>query len=418
MHRELLRRILYYGSFFVAIILAMYVCLEPLVIIDIFDPSIDNRTYARRYAESLLSEEAQEKIAAKRKAQIESDTIDVDDRQWHDIYDSLKRLKEGRDIPQGFKKRLPSNQYPSKVFFFRPYEPPVNTIENRLIADNQRMYLRLSSPSKGSAEKDLSPSGPPGQGARYLKLDYKIISSDDFHIGSGFSRYPKPPTHMLYPYRNISLWVLLFGLICYIFIPTKAVLPGSLRYPRWRVILGDLAASIMTFLFFAMPFFIIGGFVQAFKPYFLFSAVFWLISLLGVYSIKIALWYASYEVAPAPDGIKIATYKGARHLSFDAMEYFQPILFKPPKWLIAITWIAALSGRGGAGRAILTGLSEAGSIGIKLKDGHFIFIVVTDQMGTTALKGFEEIIETLRKKGIKELKETRVIRSMGFEIMR
>ncbi len=208
------------------------------------------------------------------------------------------------------------------------------------------------------------------------------------------------------------------GLLFYIFVPVKPLSKNSLRYPRWRVILGDLAATILTFVFFSMPFFITGGVVQAVYPYFILSAVFWVISLLGIYSIKIAVWYASYEVELLKEGIKIASYKGINDILFEQIDFFQPVVFKPPKWLIILTWIAALSGRGGGGRAILTSLSEAGSICIKLKDGQEFFIVVTDQMGTTALKGYEKIIEALHKKGIKRKDDIREIRSMGFEIMK
>ncbi|MCX7748199.1 MAG: hypothetical protein N2645_15135, partial [Clostridia bacterium] len=148
------------------------------------------------------------------------------------------------------------------------------------------------------------------------------------------------------------------------------------------------------------------------------TIVMWLISLLGFYSIKISSWYASYQILPLDDGIKIATYKGINLFRYDEMEYFQPVIFKPPKWLVILTWLAALSGRGYAGRAILTTVSETGSIGIRLKNGRDLFIVVTDQMGTTAIKGFESIIERMRSLGVKELDDVREIRSMGFEIIK
>ncbi len=405
MHRELFRRIVYYGCFFVAIILFMLALPEPVVIIDIFEPKKDTRTSGRRFAESLLNKEEQERLNKKRIAEIERNTIDVSWQEWNKIYKELINLKEGKPLTKQFKDRMPSDQYPSKVFFYRPHEPHVKEISHYLIEDNQVIYLRL-------AEKNIA------EEFKYLKVSYKMYSNNDFHLGSGFSRYPRPPTYILYPYRKYSLWILLLGLIFYIFLPVKPISKKSLRYPRWRVIIGDLAATILTFVFFSMPFFITGGVIQAVYPYFILSAVFWLISLLGIYTIKIAVWYSSYEIDLLRDGIKIASYKGIKDILFEQIELFQPVVFKPPKWLIILTWIAALSGRGGAGRAILTSLSEAGSICIKLKDGSEIFIVVTDQMGTTALKGFEKIIETLHKKGIKRKDEIREIRSMGFEIMR
>jgi hypothetical protein len=105
------------------------------------------------------------------------------------------------------------------------------------------------------------------------------------------------------------------------------------------------------------------------------------------------------------------------------MEFFQPIVFKPPKWLIILSWLAALSAKGTArigavGRAMILSGIEYGSLSIRLKNGSDLFINITDQMGSTALKGFERIVERLKQQGVQEKEEIREIRSMGFETMR
>ncbi len=143
-----------------------------------------------------------------------------------------------------------------------------------------------------------------------------------------------------------------------------------------------------------------------------------MVSLLGIYSIKIAIWYASYQLDLRDDGITIASYKGIKHFRFDDIEYYQPVIFKPPKWLVFLTWLAAFSGRGGAGRAILLSSSQTGAIAVRLKDGKEFYITVTDQMGRTALKGFEKILEMLGKNEVPIREEVKEIRSMGMEIMR
>ncbi len=200
MHRELIRRVVYYGCFFIAVILFMLALPKPVVIVDIFEPKKDTRTSGRRFAESLLSKEDQERLNKERIDEIEKNTIDVSWQEWDKIYNELINLKEGKPITKHFKDRMPSDQYPSKVFFYRPHEPPVKQISHYLIKDNQVIYLRLDT---GKRERENST-----QEIKYLKLSYKIYSSDDFHLGSGFSRYPRPPTHILYPYRKYSLWIL------------------------------------------------------------------------------------------------------------------------------------------------------------------------------------------------------------------
>ena len=137
----------------------------------------------------------------------------------------------------------------------------------------------------------------------------------------------------------------------------------------------------------------------------------------------ISAWFASFSLLIGQDGIILSTYKGERKFLFRDMAYFQPVVFKPPKWLIAASWFAALSGRGSAaigaaGRAMILGSSASGSIGIRMRDGSDVFINVTDQMGNNALKGFDTILKKFKANGVEEKDEVREIRSLGLETMR
>ncbi|MCX7914249.1 MAG: hypothetical protein N2511_06665, partial [Thermodesulfovibrionales bacterium] len=399
-----MRRIIFYGFFVLGIILYMYASLEPVVLVEIYNLFEDNGSFAQRHAQSLLTEKERQIIKDERLADVRAQTIEIKSNEWEEIYKNLLALQNQRslssknwDIADNWKRRLPSDQYPSKVFFFKTSEQPISSFSNYLKHDNEQVYLYLDSING------------------YLRLQYRIYSDDDFHLGSGFSNLPRPPTWLLYPYRKYSFIIFTLGLLAYIFLPYRLISKDALRYSRWRVIAGDFAVFLLIGVFFSMPLFIVGGTIQAITVGTPITIIMWLISLLGFYSIKISSWYASYQILPMDDGIKIATYKGVNLFRYDEMEYFQPVIFKPPKWLIVLTWLAALSGRGMVGRAILTSVSETGSIGIRLKNGKDLFVVVTDQMGTTAIKGFEGIIERMRSLGVKELDDVREIRSMGFE---
>lgn len=405
---ELWRRVIFYGCFSIGILLFMYVQLSPAVYVEIYDPNKERKSFVRQYVDTLLSDDERSKIEEKRFQEIASKTIKVNDEsEWKEIYLNLKALQEQKSfspknwqIPNDWKRRLPEEKYPSKVFFFLPKESPVNKLSSYFSKSNDNVYLYL-----------------PNLNA-YLKVQYKIYSKDDFHLSSGFSNLPRPPNWILYPYRNYAIFLFIFGILSYVFLPYKTISKDALRYQRWRVIAGDFAAFILIAVFFVLPLLISGGTVQALTIGAPITVAMWLISLLGFYCIKISAWYASYQILPLDEGIKIATYKGVNIFRYNEMEYFQPVLFKPPKWLIILSWLAALSGKGSAaGRAILMSVSETGSIGIRLKDGRDVFITVTDQMGTTALKGFEEINEKMKGLGVKELEEVRQIRSMGFEVM-
>ncbi len=245
---ELLRRIIYYGCCFVAITGGFYTDLSPLVVIDIFEPDKDSRSKARRYTESLLSEEEQQAITQKRQAEIIRNTLTVNNSEWTEIYGQLKALKEGKSISENYKERLPSDQHPMSVFFFRINEPPIREIANYLREDNQTLYLRV-------VRNAVTQNSNMKNDVKYLQIDYRIYSKDDFELGSGLSRYPRPPTWMLYPYRQLSIYLFLFGLACYIFLPVKKISPNVIRYPRWRVMVGDFGVTLLTFVFFRYAFF-------------------------------------------------------------------------------------------------------------------------------------------------------------------
>ncbi|MCX8026473.1 MAG: hypothetical protein N3A62_01275 [Thermodesulfovibrionales bacterium] len=173
-------------------------------------------------------------------------------------------------IPDDFKRRLSSDRYPFSVFFYRSTENLISEITNYLTTDIQRLYLKLYKTEK------------------QLIIDYRIYKGEDFHLDTGLSRYPRPPTWILYLSREYSLWIILFGILTYIFLPVRTISPKALRYICWRVVVGGLVAFLLTFMFFSMLYFIIGIAQQTVTPWIMFSGVFWGTSLLGVCAIKIA----------------------------------------------------------------------------------------------------------------------------------
>jgi hypothetical protein len=292
------------------------------------------------------------------------------------------------------------------VLFFRPEEAPVNQLASLFQKSNDPVFL-----VQGAGEK-----------AVYLKAERRVYSDGDFHLGSGFSNYPTPPTDFLYPLRKWSPWAALAGLAVYMALPWPKRPSGALSYRRWRVVLCDVAAVIMTIPFFAFPFFIVGGVKQAFTegwPLFFF---FWPIVPLGILLVFLAAWFSSFSLLTLEDRLRIWNPWGPRDYAYEAMEYFQPVVIKPPKWLIALTWLAALAGKGNmrvgaTGRALLMSSAAWGALGIRLRSGKDLIIGIADQLGTDTLDA-GRIIDALKKAGVKEVAEEREIRSMGLEMLR
>jgi len=331
----------------------------------------------------------------------------VDGREWEELFQNLIALKEETMAAKEWSKRLPSDQHPMKIVFFKPDESPVNAFGNYFKQKHDEVYVSLT-------EENTT---------RYLKLQYRTYSDDDFHFGSGFSNYPTPPTYMLFPYRQYSLYIALVGLLIYIVIPRQKQHPQAIRYPLWRIFLGDIVAMVFIVPFFSFPFFIVGGSTQVFTERWPFLLFFWPVFFLGVWLLTISASFASFSLVMMDDRLKLSTHKGEREFFYKDMEYFQPVILTPPKWLIVLSWLAALSAKGSmrvgaTGRAMILSGSEYGSLSIRLNNGADIFINITDQMGSTALKGFERIVERLKQQGVQEKGEVRVIRSLGLETAR
>jgi len=413
---ELWRRLILLLCLCIAVWLAKYADLSPVILIETIDFR-ELQTKEERYMGKRMpiTEEKQRlldmPLTEYTEEKAKSKLFQVEGREWEEVLQKLTILKEDsslskkrskQQIGEEWSKRLPSDQYPGLYFFFKPDEAPVNSMNKYLAKKYDEVYISML------IDGNL----------RYLKLQYRTYSDDDFHFGTGFSSYHNPPTYMLFPYRQHGLYVALFGLLLYIFIPVPKRHPDAISYPRWRIVMGDIVALLMIVPFFSFPFLIVGGSLQTFTQGWPFLIMFWPISFLGIWLLIISAWFAGFSILMMEDRLVISTYKGGREFFYKDMEYFQPVIFKPPKWLIFLTWTAALSGRGSVGRAMILSGSASGSIGIRMKNKAEIFINITDQMGGTALKGFEKILQKLKENGIQEMDEVREIRSMGLEIMR
>jgi len=407
---ELWRRVFLLTCFFAAILVALYADLSPVVIVQHIDFREKQKSEGSYMGVRLMTERTtrlaalplQDYIAEATKGRL----FNVEGRGWEPTVESAVAARGSGSLAKEWQRRLPSDQHPMGVLFFRPGEAPVNQLASIFQKFNEPVFL-----VQGAGEK-----------AAYLKAETRVYSDGDFHLGSGFSNYPTPPTDFLYPLRKWSPWIAVAGLALYMVLPWPKRPFEAMAYRRWRVVLCDVAAVILTVPFFAFPFFITGGTVQAFTvgwPLFFF---FWPIFLLGLTLVWIAEWFSSFALLPLSDRLRIWSRRGERDFPYSEMDFFQPVVIKPPKWLIALSWVAALSGKGSSrigatGRAMILSSSEWGSLVIRLKNGKDLFLSITDQIGTDMLNA-ESIVEAMKKAGVKEVDEVREVRSLGLEMVR
>ena len=409
--RELWRRLVFLLCVCGAVLLALAVSLSPVVLVTPVDFAREQQREGSYMGLRIPTEEAKRQRSLPREAYIAEKTkgrlVAGNDPQWAELFDAVAALAQDKALAERWKQRLPSDQHPVKVFFFRPEEAQIKALAPYFVRKHDAVHVvRME-----------------GDKQQFLKAEYRYYTDEDFQLGSGFNNYPTPPTSLLYPYRRYSLWLILFGLLVYAFLPPQPAPPGAIRYPRWRMVMGDVVALLMSVPFFAFPFLITGGTVQAFTqgwPLFFF---FWPVFFLGLWLWFISAWFASFTLVIGPDRLSLSTYKGAGEFLYRDMAYFQPVVFKPPKWLIVASWLGALAGKGSAqigaaGRAMILSSSAWGSLGIRMRDGSDVFLNITDQMGNDALKGLDDILANLRANGVEEKAEVREIRSLGLETMR
>ena len=409
--RELWRRLVFLICGCGAVLLALAASLSPVVLVTPIDFAREQQREGSYMGLRIPTEEAKRQRNLSLEAYIAEKTkgklVAGNDPQWAKLFDAVAALTQDKTLAEPWKERLPSDQHPVKVLFFRPDEAPINALASYFVRKHDHAYVVRDE----------------GDKQQFLKAEYRYYTDEDFLLGSGFNNYPTPPSSLLFPYRRYSLWLSLFGLLVYAFLPRRHAPSGAIRYPRWRLVMGDIVALLMSVPFFAFPFLITGGTVQAFTqgwPLFFF---FWPVFFLGVWVWFIAAWFASFTLVIGADRLSLSTYRGEGEFLYRDMAYFQPVVFKPPKWLIVASWLGALAGRGSAqigaaGRAMILSSSAWGSLGIRMRDGSDVFINITDQMGNDALKGLDTILENLRANGVEEKADVREIRSLGLETMR
>ncbi len=105
-------------------------------------------------------------------------------------------------------------------------------------------------------------------------------------------------------------------------------------------------------------------------------------------------------------GFDIRTLRGHEAFDYADIEEIQGALLRPPKWLIVLSFVAALLGKSGAarmgqtGRALMLAGSAANGMRVTRKDGRSRFVWVSDQMGGKAMEHLDAFVGGLEKAGV------------------
>lgn len=223
----------------------------------------------------------------------------------------------------------------------------------------------------------------------------------------GFSDVITVPEAFSYPYRHLAPWIALAALLTYALLPWGRIPSDVVAYTRWRVVLSDVVTTgLLAVPFFALPIAIIGGTRETATRFLPFAAIFWLIALLGVAGVLWAASTAAYRLVVLPDRLSESGLFSRSEIPYAAVRAVQPVRLRPPKWLIAASWISALMGTsrattvGQVGRSLLLTTSAANGLRLDLTNGTHRYVWFSDQMGSTAVEHFGRLNAALRRESI------------------
>jgi len=323
---------------------------------------------------------------------VRDQTLEVSGPDWRAWLPKVLDASAAAVVPPGWRERLlpferDRGQGPISLYF-RLDEPPLDELAGRL-APSREVFLTLAGESA----------------PRYLAARLRVLADDDFSLGGGLSEYDAPP-EMVFRQRPWVPWALAAGLVSYGLLPWPRRAPGAITFARWRVVLGDVVGIGLFGMFFALPFFIVGGSVQVLREYWGFAVVLWPLAALGALALWFAARYSAFAIEVLPEGLRVSGIGGALELPFASVESFRPAVLRAPRWLVRALWVAAILGKGrGAGQALLLGSSETGGLVLELRDRRGVFLWATDSLGNLAMKGFERVVEALRAAGVREVDE-------------
>ncbi len=294
------------------------------------------------------------------------------EHQRQDERESIQRVKEKYGIDATFTGTF------HRLYFQRD-EPPFDTLR----ADNGTYVLALD----GKPDRQLEVT---------LLAAHELIPFFDVN---------PLPRSFIYPLRKWSLWVFGIGLGLFLLLPYPRRPANVIAYQRWRILLGDVASTLLFGMFFVLPMPIIGGSVEALTTFALLIP-FWSMACLGLCAFYWTAHAAVYCLVMRDSGFDIRTLRGREAFDYADIQEIQGALLRPPKWLIVLSFVAALLGKSGAarmgqtGRALMLAGSAVNGMRVTRQDGRSRFVWVSDQMGGKAMEHLDAFVAGLKKAGV------------------
>ncbi len=386
------RRFLGIGLFFIGFAMFMWTDFEPLIKVKSIDFAQEQGEITVWSEEdALLAEAPLDDFVL---ATTEGRTIDVAGADWEAFFAKALADQSGA-VPKEWKFRHPKDWIYQDSLYFRPNEPPFLQISGSM-RQNETYYLHLAS-------KD-----------QWLELWYAA----PYEIGYlGGGRIRERPTAMTYPLSLPGQILMALSILVYIAFPWPKEGTIVVQMSKWRIFAMDLAACLMIIPFFVMPAFIVGSFQEAIVYYWFLTIWFFILSGLGLLMLYWGYRYASKRLYVYADRFRL--YRGTRFEDYPFAEILsiEPLVIRPPKWLIVLTFMSAMAGgsaaqrAGQAGRGMLLAASQSDGLRITLKNGLRSCMWFGDSFGGKIVKNYSLIPQAIEKAQLPLVKEVQELRA-------
>jgi hypothetical protein len=260
-----------------------------------------------------------------------------------------------------------------------------------------RVYYTPSDPAIATVLEDLSPARP---------LLYVQVRGDGPDAPTlAFTRHDTAdlmgdaPANLQRPYRSQGKWLLLFGFVCYVFIPRRRREPDEIHCARASaIVLPDMLGLAMAAVFFGLPILIVqsnGATMSMDSGAWLVPIIVcWFLVLFPLIILGIAAHNASYGIRMGEQSLTIRKWFGHRSIAFDDVERVDAIAWRTPGWLRTIAWIIVMFARNGAIAALMLEGGRGSGIQLEIASGR------RQRIWTSGIVGWDRIVTTLEQHGV------------------
>jgi hypothetical protein len=303
----------------------------------------------------------------------EGRTKRVDGREWLSFYDEIAAVTlEGvSDGELGARRGL--GYYEDHVFFF-PDEAPIDEVAGSLAEFSALVYLSI---------------GGVGLGAPTLA----VVRAEGADSGGD------APPWMLHPHRSWSWWLILLGLLGYIFLPRAPRRPDDVHYAAApAVVVPDILGAGLLAFFFGLPILIVtmnGESLLDFSDgWWVIGAIFWFLAIAPVVMLIVSTRNAAFRLRATDDSLELTRWSGHRRIPCADIAAIEPVQWSTPTWLkllgrltLLFTWRAALP-------AVLLEEGRGDGMEIVLRDRS------RERIWLSGLLGWEKLVEELAGRGV------------------